>query len=443
MIGVDIAYAEWLLNRDEVIAIPTETVYGLAANAFSEKAVAKIYALKKRPTFNPLILHIGKKEELSRYVTEVPSWAQKLVRNFWPGPLTLLLPKSEEVPLWVTAGSKQVALRMPAHPLTLELLRRLSFPLSAPSANFSGRLSPTTPEHVQEAFGDQIPYILDGGPCQAGLESTIIGEKEGVLGVYRLGALPLEKIEKVVGPLALWTKPTDHPVAPGMLKKHYAPRIPLLYGWEKVPYEPHLGMLFFSTNPYPQAPYAYVLSKSHRASEAAATFFGLLHHMENLPIEGILVEKMPMHESLTWALHERLQRAQSPSLFTLGHSNHTWETFVSLLKRYEITKVIDTRKRPFSRYVPHFNFSSMASALADIGIKYEMISYESHQAGIYISHIEEKGRTVLLCSEKDPQNCHRWDLATHLEGMGIPVFHILFPPRLQRHPMRSLFTSPA
>ncbi|MGQ9863108.1 MAG: L-threonylcarbamoyladenylate synthase [Bacteroidia bacterium] len=441
MIGTDLTYAQALLMRNEVVAIPTETVYGLAANALSEKAVAKIYALKKRPTFNPLILHIGRKEALYRYASQVPWWAEKLAETFWPGPLTFLLPKSEKIPLWVTAGSKQVALRMPAHPLTLELLRNLPFPLAAPSANFSGRLSPTKPEHVQEAFGDQVPYILDGGPCEAGLESTIIGEKEGKLGVYRLGSLPLEKMEPLVGPLAVWITPTEHPVAPGLLKKHYAPQIPLLYGWETVPYEPEMGMLFFNTNPYPHAPYAYVLSQENCSAQAAARFFELLHHMENLSIQGILVKKIPVRDSLTWALHERLQRAQSPGVFTLGHSHHSWETFVGILRRYQVTKVIDTRKRPFSRYVPHFDSPAMACALTAMGITYENLPYEIHQAQAYLSHIDENHRTVLLCAEKDPQKCHRWDLATQLENMGIPVYHILFPPRLQRHPTKTLFTN--
>ena len=187
MIGTALSTAIELLRRDEVVAIPTETVYGLAGNALYPKAIASIFEIKNRPRFDPLIVHASSVERLSQYANAFPEAARRLADQFMPGPLTLLLDKAAIIPDLVTAGSPRVALRVPNHPLTLSLLQQLDFPLAAPSANPFGYISPTTAQHVADQLGSQIPYILDGGPCQVGVESTIVGFEDGQAVVYRKG----------------------------------------------------------------------------------------------------------------------------------------------------------------------------------------------------------------------------------------------------------------
>ena len=177
--GQDIGYAAELLMKGRLVAIPTETVYGLAGNGLDEEAVLQIYEAKQRPRFNPLILHVADIGQISRYAAEVPELCRKLAAAFSPGPITFLLPKASIVPDLVTSGSNQVAIRIPAHPMTLELLRMVDLPLAAPSANPYGYVSPVTAQHVMDGLGGRIPYILDGGPCDVGLESTIVGFRRG------------------------------------------------------------------------------------------------------------------------------------------------------------------------------------------------------------------------------------------------------------------------
>ena len=215
--GKNYKRAARLLAGGKLVAIPTETVYGLAANALDEYAVEQIFVTKGRPHFNPLIIHIGAKQELSKYVTEVPEMAQRLIDAFWPGPLTLLLPKKEIVPDLITASLPRVAVRMPNHPLTLQLLQSLDFPLAAPSANPFCYISPTRAVHVEQQIGEKIPYILDGGACEQGLESTIVGFEKGLPVVYRLGAITPEAIEAVAGQIKIHQKVSVQPVGPGML----------------------------------------------------------------------------------------------------------------------------------------------------------------------------------------------------------------------------------
>ncbi|NDF97711.1 MAG: threonylcarbamoyl-AMP synthase, partial [Chitinophagia bacterium] len=168
MSNAQLQQAIQLLSDENVVCVPTETVYGLAASMYSEMAIEKIYAIKGRPRTNPLIVHIGRKEDLFLLCTEVPAPLQRLIDRFWPGPLTILVEKSVQVPDSITAGGSRVGIRMPNHPLTLELLQRLPFPLVAPSANPYNAISPTTAQHVEAYFGSAIPLILDGGPCQQG-----------------------------------------------------------------------------------------------------------------------------------------------------------------------------------------------------------------------------------------------------------------------------------
>ncbi|HNH60761.1 MAG TPA: L-threonylcarbamoyladenylate synthase, partial [Cyclobacteriaceae bacterium] len=228
--GVDIAKAVELLTHDELVAIPTETVYGLAGNALSRTAVTKIFSVKNRPQFDPLIVHVPNLDKANDYVAEIPEQAKKLADKFWPGPLTLLLKKKSIIPDLVTAGLDTVGIRCPDHSLTRQLLQALPFPLAAPSANPFGYVSPTKPEHVNEQLGTKIQYILDGGPCPIGIESTIVGFEDNVPVVYRMGGLSLEAIEETIGNVKLMTHSTSNPKAPGQLKSHYAPGKKVILG---------------------------------------------------------------------------------------------------------------------------------------------------------------------------------------------------------------------
>lgn len=193
-IGKDIETAVALLENNKVIAIPTETVYGLAGNALNPCVVNKIYEIKKRPLTNPLIIHLHDTIHINKYVKNIPAIAKKLAEHFWPGALTLLLPKNHLIPDIVTAGLPHVAIRIPSHPTTIKLLRQLDFPLAAPSANPFGYISPTTAEHVKKQLFGKIFYILDGGPCTLGLESTIVGFDNDTPVIYRVGSISPEAI---------------------------------------------------------------------------------------------------------------------------------------------------------------------------------------------------------------------------------------------------------
>ena len=193
----DILKAKEVLQKNELIAIPTETVYGLAGNAYSETAVKKIFELKQRPFYNPLIVHIKNTAALDTVACEIPEMAYALAKEFWPGSLTLLLKKKDHIPEIITAGKATVAVRVPNHPLTLALLEQLDFPLAAPSANPFGSISPTTAQHVADYFKGNLEIILDGGECQNGLESTIIGFENDQAVLYRHGSIATEAIEKI------------------------------------------------------------------------------------------------------------------------------------------------------------------------------------------------------------------------------------------------------
>lgn len=224
IISKDIQKAAQLLTDEKLVAIPTETVYGLAGNIFSEKAIKSIFSTKKRPFFNPLIVHIPSKEALKDIVVDIPEKAKLLADAFWPGSMTLVLKKNKNIPDLITAGKDTVAVRIPNHPVTLELLNSIDFPLAAPSANPFGSISPTKPEHVESYFNNEISQVLDGGSCANGIESTIIGFNYNEPIIYRLGALALEEIEAVVGKITILNKKEVKPDAPGMLARHYAPK---------------------------------------------------------------------------------------------------------------------------------------------------------------------------------------------------------------------------
>lgn len=310
-ISTDVARAAELLRNGGVVAFPTETVYGLGGNALDPHAVARIFAAKDRPHFDPLIVHIAARDWLNRLVTEIPEPARRLMDRCWPGPLTLVLPKSDRVPDLVTSGLPSVAVRMPNHPLALELIRRADCPVAAPSANLFGRLSPTRAEHVREQLGDRIDLILDGGPCRIGVESTVLQFTAAGPMLLRAGGVPLERLEPLIGPVAIATSDASHPAAPGMLPRHYAPRTPI----EIVPDLAQLtprerdGLLTLTPPAHPERFAAVeVLSPTGDLTEAAANFFAALHRLDAAPIDRIVALPFP-NEGLGRALNDRLRRA--------------------------------------------------------------------------------------------------------------------------------------
>jgi len=311
LIGTDLEKAISLLNADRLVAVPTETVYGLAANALSEKAVLKIYEAKERPRFNPLIIHVAHIDRLKGLVAEIPETAKAIINRFWPGPLTLLLPKTDLVPDIITAGSPYVAVRIPKHPLTLALLEKLDYPLAAPSANPSGYVSPTTAQHVQDQLGEKIEYILNGGTCEVGIESTIIGfPNDTDVRVYRLGGVALEDLHAYVkGELVVNTKAVQNTEAPGMLESHYAPTVKLIIGEPANQQFHNVGALRFSTY-HPEIPTdkQIILSKNGSLKEAALNLFASLRLLDNLGVKAVYGEYVPDY-GLGKAINDRLRRA--------------------------------------------------------------------------------------------------------------------------------------
>ncbi len=304
------------LRNGELVAIPTETVYGLGANALDRSAVANIFAAKNRPSFDPLIIHQSSADRILAYAKEVPAEARLLAAKVWPGPLTLVLPKKKEVPDLVSAGLATVALRVPDHPLTLELLAAVDFPVAAPSANPFGFVSPTSAQHVQDQLGEKIDYILDGGACRVGLESTIVGFPGGVATVLRKGGLPVEKIEEILGhPVVVKTHSNSQPEAPGMLSQHYSPGVEMWIA-EK------LNVLY----PYPSGSAAIIFGNEHQImqddrkldvfnlspssdlNEAARNLFAVLREISKADYPVVIAYPVP-EEGLGLAINDRLRRA--------------------------------------------------------------------------------------------------------------------------------------
>jgi L-threonylcarbamoyladenylate synthase len=308
----DVAEAAALLRLGQLVAIPTETVYGLAGPALDETAVARIFAVKNRPHFDPLILHLADARWLNRCVRDVPEAAMALARAFWPGPLTLVLPRKAVVPDLVTSGLDTVAVRVPDHPLTRELLDQLDFPLAAPSANPFGYISPTTAHHVLDQLGGRIAFVLDGGPCRVGLESSIVGFDGDTPQLLRLGGLSRGQLEAVVGPIQVVLNQSGDPRAPGQLKSHYAPRTPLLLGdpallaWEHP--GRRLGYLAFRTPPEGPWITGRLLSPSGDPEEAARNLFRAMRELDTEPLDFILAERLP-DAGLGAAINDRLERA--------------------------------------------------------------------------------------------------------------------------------------
>ena len=227
MIGTDLNKAASLLGEGKLVAIPTETVYGLAANALNPQAVSQLFEAKQRPTFNPLILHLKPLDNPENYVLKMTSSAKKLANEFWPGPLSILLFKKDIVPDIVTAGLDSVVIRKPNHPLTQDLLKLLDYPLAAPSANKFQGISPTLPIHVEQSLGSKVSYIIDGGPSTIGLESTIVDCRSEPAIILRHGGISEQQIKNCIGRVKIQINASSNPLAPGQLEKHYATKKPL------------------------------------------------------------------------------------------------------------------------------------------------------------------------------------------------------------------------
>ena len=313
-ISKDISKAIEILSTNDLVAIPTETVYGLAGNIFSEHAIRKIFQLKQRPLFNPLIVHTHSMEEVQKFVKHIPEKAKKLAEAFWPGSLTMVMEKNPVIPDLITSGKNTVAVRIPNHPVVLQLLQQLDFPLAAPSANPFGCISPTRPKHVANYFGDKLSMVLDGGECANGIESTIIGFEGEDPVLYRLGSIAIEDITKVVGEVKIKNKKEVAPDAPGMLERHYAPETSTFLT-DDVPSllksfsDKKIGVLSLNnTFTDPSVHVSEVLSLSGNLKEAAANLYATLHKLDEMDLDIIVAERMP-DINLGKSINDRLERA--------------------------------------------------------------------------------------------------------------------------------------
>jgi L-threonylcarbamoyladenylate synthase len=308
------------LSKGEIVAFPTETVYGLGANALDTAAVTKIFAAKERPRFNPLIVHVLCLEDAEAFAV-VNDTARKLMGAFWPGPLSLVLPRKRGCAIadLASAGLDTIALRAPSHPVARALLDAATVPIAAPSANRSGRVSPTTAAHVEAELGDFPAMILDGGPCTVGLESTVLGFAGDEVTLLRLGALPREKIGGLLGRKLAMPVAGGRVSSPGQLSVHYAPATPLRLAADT----PRQGEAFLAFGPH-APPYAgpmINLSRSGNVSEAAANFFAALRSLDATGAAAIAVMPIPNH-GLGEAINDRLQRAAAARCSSpASHSN--------------------------------------------------------------------------------------------------------------------------
>ena len=327
------------LAAGRLVSFPTETVYGLGANALDPTALARIFEAKRRPFFDPLIVHIADRSGLDALCSRPDARADRLMDRFWPGPLTLVLPKTDAVPDLATSGLPTVAVRMPSHPVALALIRMAGFPVAAPSANPFGRLSPTAASHVRDQFAEGISLILDGGPCEVGVESTILSLEGSIPVLLRAGGIAREAIEALIGPIGISAANPEHPekpLAPGQLPGHYAPRTRLRLLEKALAQDPagriasgsgmifatvmrksgmKLGWLGFRNAMVPGPdPFAVseVLSPSGSLREAAANLFACLHRLDGKGLDLILAEPLP-EEGLGLAIMDRLRKAAAGS----------------------------------------------------------------------------------------------------------------------------------
>jgi L-threonylcarbamoyladenylate synthase len=315
-----IAQAAQILRSGGLVAFPTETVYGLGANALAPAAVAGIFAAKGRPGTNPVIVHVGSMTEAVGLANSWPALATTLAERFWPGPLTMVVPAGPRIPPVVTAGGPTVGLRMPAHPVALRLLEAAGVPIAAPSANRSSQISPTRAEHVLASLGGRIPLILDGGQCPGGIESTVIDLTVTPPRLLRPGLVPVPALESVIGPVTVDVPGVETGPArsPGLLARHYAPTVPL----ECVPGDGlarvqqlarqgvRVGWLALGTPGDVSEPSALHLAMPHEPSAYAAQLYAALHILDAAGVERIVVALPP--KGAAWAaVHDRLRRASA------------------------------------------------------------------------------------------------------------------------------------
>jgi L-threonylcarbamoyladenylate synthase len=314
MITTDINKAKKILCNNELIAIPTETVYGLAGNAYNENALKEIFKLKNRPFYNPLIVHIKSASSITDVAIDIPESAMILAEKFWPGPLTLVLKKKSHISDLVTAGKDTVAVRVPNHPVALALLDKLDFPLAAPSANPFGSISPTNADHVFNYFGGKLEVILDGGECEKGLESTIIGFENNQPVLYRHGSISSEEIEKITGKLSTITNSEKTPNAPGMLSRHYAPNTATyltnnIVELIKFFKGKRIGILVFKNQINGKGIiHKEILSKSGDLNEAAKNLYAAMHRLDENNLDVIIAERLP-DIGLGKTMNDKLERA--------------------------------------------------------------------------------------------------------------------------------------
>ena len=314
MIGDQVDIAAAYLRAGNVVAIPTETVYGLACNALNPEAITKVYEIKERPFFDPLIIHVASVDRISLFANFEPGLLKNIAAGEMPGPITLLLEKKDVIPNLITAGSNKVAIRVPSHWMTQKLLSRLDFPLAAPSANPFGYISPTSAKHVEAQLGHKIPYILDGGPSKIGLESTIIGMENGQLTVYRKGGLSIERLKNYEFSIHVLETSSSNPKSPGMLKSHYAPVTPfeLVNDLERavvrgVKGHKKVGVLFFGLQNI-QCDYQMNLSEKGDLNEAAVNLFDYMRKLDDQGLDVIYTSFVPDY-GLGLAINDRLRRA--------------------------------------------------------------------------------------------------------------------------------------
>jgi L-threonylcarbamoyladenylate synthase len=306
-----IAAAASVLRAGGLVAFPTETVYGLGANALDARAVARIFEAKARPSFDPLITHLGDAADLAELVGPVPPAVAELAERFWPGPLTLIVDRPAAIPPIVTSGLETMAVRVPDDAAARALITEAGVPVAAPSANRFGQLSPTRAEHVVAGLGGAVDVVLDGGPTRCGIESTIVDARGDRLVVLRLGALPVEALVEAVGPVTVRPGSSGQPVAPGTLAAHYAPRTPLrvLSGSEAAPGDvDRRGYLAFRDRPSVDYRAVEVLSPAGDLTAAAARLFDALHRLDAAGVTEILAERVP-DVGVGRAINDRLGRA--------------------------------------------------------------------------------------------------------------------------------------
>lgn len=303
----DIDQAAALIREGRIVAFPTETVYGLGANAFDAAAVRRVYEAKGRPSTSPLIVHVASLPMVRKVVTSWPAAAEKLAARFWPGPLTLVLPKSRRVPPEATAGLDTVGVRMPAHPLALALIRRAKCPLVGPSANRFTELSPVSAEQVRAALGSAVDMVLDGGPCRVGIESTVLSLAGPVPVLLRPGMVSRDQIEALIGPVSLAPPVADAQphASPGQHSRHYSPRAPLRLGLPSLP--EHSAYIWWSLD----RPAEYSVRMPKDPDRYAAMLYDTLHRVDTLGVREIVVEPVPTGSD--WdGIRDRLSRAATP-----------------------------------------------------------------------------------------------------------------------------------